>query len=330
MKLQQHHSFSRYTSSTAIVGLGNQARTWALNLQDSGRDFKVILRSTSSQKEWALNHSISLIDSEDVGNLSTISSFILLIPDHEQTSFLQDLQKKLSFSPHDLSRRIIYAHGYSYVQGQHQQLFPEWSHLLLAPKSIAQEMRQDYLRHKAIAGVYSLEGSHYPEEDKIFLLTLAKDLGMTWGPFPCGFEEEMKADLFSEQGLLCTLLPYAAKTCFDFLIKKGITPELAYLECWHEMKLIAQTLAERGPQAFFSLISPNAFLGSEKYHHFLMQGLEEKYQVLWNNLENKSFFLDVHQQSEHMTEQKQQSQDYWSQEPLNKVFHQMNNQDSSL
>ena len=41
-------------------------------------------------------------------------------------------------------------------------------------------------------------------------------------------EEEAKADLFSEQSLLCSVLPYAGLSCYNKLREKGVSKEMAY------------------------------------------------------------------------------------------------------
>ena len=104
------------------------------------------------------------------------------------------------------------------------------------------------------------------ERSQIEALTLktARALGITWGPYHVGVKQEMEADLFSEQAVLCSVIPEACRISFNMLLAKGIPPELAYFELWHEVGLIVRTMVEKGPEAFFHLISPNALIGAEK------------------------------------------------------------------
>jgi ketol-acid reductoisomerase len=75
---------------------------------------------------------------------------------------------------------------------------------------------------------------------------------------------------------------------------KGISPEVAYFECWYEMRLIANTLLEKGPLDFFELISPNALIGAAQESNKLISGdLREKFEAIMENIENKGFYQQV-------------------------------------
>jgi ketol-acid reductoisomerase len=108
------------------------------------------------------------------------------------------------------------------------------------------------------------------------------------------FKNETYADLFSEQSILCSLLPYASEMIFNKLVDKGIEKELAYFESWYEVKLIADTLMKIGPQKFFDLISPNALLGSKKGKDFLLDShFQSQLNKLLDNIYSEDFFKEV-------------------------------------
>jgi ketol-acid reductoisomerase len=238
--------------NTLIIGLGNQAKAWALNLRDSGHDVALYLRPNSKSLSLAKELGFDPISKEEI---KIFNSIALLTPDDTHLNVLNELNEYISEDT-----IILYAHGYSMVQDKLDKKFPRFRHVLFAPKAIASELRYQYETKGKLGAVYSLEKTDESLWDS--LSDFSSKLGITSGPYRTSFENETYADLFSEQTLLCTLLPYASNMVFKKLREKGIEKEVAYFEAWYEVKLIADTLIKIGPEAFFELISPNALLGA--------------------------------------------------------------------
>lgn len=242
-----------------IIGFGNQAKAWSQNLKDSGFPIRVGLKPKSPSIELAqeLGFDVVEIGSEE---FYKDQAFALLTPDQSHHDFMQEhgplFQKGTA---------ILYAHGFSLVKSEFHKKYPHLQHILYAPKSIGSELRRQFELKGKLGAVYSLE--HYQGNTEAFekwLLNLALAMGINMGPFKATFKSETQADLYSEQGLLCSLIPYAAGEMFQHLVETGIEPELAYFECWHELKLIVNAMVDKGPEGFFDLISPNALVGAEK------------------------------------------------------------------
>jgi ketol-acid reductoisomerase len=60
------------------------------------------------------------------------------------------------------------------------------------------------------------------------------------------FREECETDLFGEQTVLCGGLVELIKNGFETLVEAGYSPEMAYFECLHEVKLIVDLIYEGG------------------------------------------------------------------------------------
>src|SRR3546814_6980340 len=60
------------------------------------------------------------------------------------------------------------------------------------------------------------------------------------------FKEETETDLFGEQALLCGGAVELIKAGFETLVEAGYAPEMAYVECLHELKLIVDLIYEGG------------------------------------------------------------------------------------
>jgi ketol-acid reductoisomerase len=82
------------------------------------------------------------------------------------------------------------------------------------------------------------------------------------GPlWPTTVREETEVDLFGEQAVLCGGLNALVVAAFETLTAAGYAPEIAYLECVHQLKYLADLLHERGPTGFRRGISGTALYG---------------------------------------------------------------------
>src|SRR6185503_7863319 len=73
--------------------------------------------------------------------------------------------------------------------------------------------------------------------------------------------EETEVDLFGEQTVLCGGMNALVVAAFETLVANGYSPEIAYLECVHQLKYLADLLHARGPAGFRSGISGTALYG---------------------------------------------------------------------
>ncbi len=299
------------TPTLYIVGLGSQALAWALNLRDSGYRVIIGLRSESSSKERAqqLGFETQLLKGEFFAKAEVEDEkklIALLIPDHEMLSFFKDNE-----AAHAGHCEYILAHGASYPE-----LLASYSNLkigLLAPKAIASEVRFRFETGGALGAAISrgtLSESVYQR-----LPHICQAMGINAGPFVVSIKDETAADLFSEQSLLCGLLPYALRASFETLVNKGIPEELAFMECWVEGELIMKTLCEKGPMAFFSLISPAALAGAGKASKLLIdQDFKTKLEKLWQEIDSDEFIKEVHRTD--MNKLRNEIKSDWENSPL--------------
>jgi ketol-acid reductoisomerase len=301
-----------------IIGFGNQAKAWSQNLKDSGFPIRVALMpgSASFSKAQALGLETVEIGSQD---FFQDKAFVLLTPDHTHESFLHQFGNQ--FNP---GSYILYNHGFSLTKGAFHQSYPGLNHVLFAVKAIGKEIRTQFLVQGKLGAVYSLE---HLKNDKLQFQHWLKDmslaLGITMGIFQTTFEHETQADLYSEQGLLCSLIPYTASEMFNHLTENGIEPELAYLECWHELKLIVNAMVDMGPEGFYDLISPNALIGSEKgYERLMTTGLKSNLKSLLTEIQNKTF--DAELEKANLPELREKIRSRWSKSPLMKTHKELN------
>ncbi len=297
-----------------IIGFGNQAKSWALNLKDSAFPIRVALKTESPSVNLAreLGFEVVAIGSAE---FYTDSAFALLIPDQTHDDFM--ITHGHLFNKGSV---ILYAHGFSLLKYGLEKKFPHLQHVLYAPKSIGSELRVQFKLKGKLGAVYSLE--HYQGDSTHFekwLLKLARAMGINMGPFKTNFKHETQADLYSEQGLLCSLIPYAAGEMFHHLVETGIEPELAYFECWHELKLIVNAMVDKGPEFFFDLISPNALIGSEKgYRRLFTPQFNNNLRSLLTDIQNGTFDTEIDKTN--VEETRKIIRDRWHKSSLMKTF----------
>lgn len=299
--------------SLTIIGFGNQAKTWALNLKDSGYEIFIGLRPNSNSKALAEDLGLNVFELSP-GCYSPTADIAMLTPDSTHIEIVEQIQNKKGCN-------FIFAHGHSlYFEGLSKK-FSELNLLLLAPKAIASEMRLQYELNGPIGAVYSVELSKFEEESLLKLRGLAKDLGVK-SFHETTIEMETKADLFSEQTLLCSILPYGALHSFNKLVEKGVNEETAYFECWHEVKLIADAMVKMGPAKFFDLISPNALVGSELGRQAIFdQDFSDKLEKIYEDINNWNFQNRLSQTD--VAGLKDSVSQMWKSEKLNQVHERM-------
>lgn len=298
-----------------IIGFGSQAQAWAHNFTLSERSFVIALRreSTSLKKVQELGYQAIELGPD----LNQYHDFAMLLPDHVQSEVL------LTIAPHlREGARIVYAHGWSLTRNKLIEQHPHFSHLLFAPKAIASAIRSASQGINKFRVVIGMEFSKSIEFDHQWMEQLARDLFAQLPFIQSSAKEEMTADLFSEQSLLCSLLPYGALHSFNFLIKKGISPEVAYIECWSEVKLIADAMMAKGPAGLFELISPNALAGGEKARKLVFNNQYEDYlSKLYSDIENGHFFQEIDDLD--MAKVRQEVLSSWQKEAINAMHNKM-------
>lgn len=294
-------------NAVVIVGFGSQARAWAFNLRDSKVPLKIALKKNSASFSNAQSLGFECIElGTDI--LKNYHQFLVLIPDDKHLEFFQTNEKYFTSGSH-----FIYAHGFSLSKERLHEKYAGFAHSLLAPKAIASEVRFQYETKGKIGAAFYAQNTERETELKL----LAKNVGFT-ALYKSHFEEECMADLFSEQSLLCSLIPYGALKSYNLLRKNGISAEVAFMECYLELKSISAAFVNLGPEAFFKLISPNALIGSQKGRHLLMgEAFDKALEQILIDIKNKQFYKEVETDADVL---RQNVLAEWKSEELSQTF----------
>jgi ketol-acid reductoisomerase len=225
--------------TVAILGYGSQGHAHAQNLRDSGVKVIVGQRPGGANYELAVSHGFEPMPIEEATKKSDIVN--ILLPDEVQgDTYRNHIRDHLS--PGNV---LMCSHGFNVHFGQIEA--PKGVDLLLvAPKGPGHLVRSEFV---AGGGVPCLIATSEGASDATFKIGLAyaKGIGGTrGGVIHTTFAEETETDLFGEQAVLCGGVSALVKAGFETLVEAGYQPEMAYLECMHELKLIVDLFYQGG------------------------------------------------------------------------------------
>jgi ketol-acid reductoisomerase len=238
----------------AIIGYGSQGAAQAQNLRDSGLRVVVGLRADSPRRAAAHAAGLAVADIPAAVRAATV--VVLLTPDEIMGAlFAQEIQ------PHVAPGAYLgFAHGFAIHYGRIVAP-PATNVFLVAPKGIGPMVRAQYVAGRGVPALFAVQQD--PSGDtRSVALAYAAALGCgRAGVLETTFREETETDLFSEQAVLCGGLTALIRAGFDTLVSAGYAPEVAYFECLHEVKLIADLLHTRGIAGMRAVISNTAKFG---------------------------------------------------------------------
>ena len=295
----------------AIIGFGSQAKAWALNLRDSGLEVTLLLKDNSPSFNQAsrLGFKVKCLSE----NHFSFKLVLLLIPDDQHIPFFQSYATNFHEKTH-----FIYAHGFSLTKFKIKEVYSQFYHSLLAPKAIASEVRFQFETKGKLGAAYSPANDSFHDE----VVNLAQAVGIQ-ALYQAQIEEETRADLFSEQSLLCSILPYLSLNSYNILRKNGIGKEVAFMECFLELKSISKAFVSLGPEEFFKLISPNALIGSQKGRKLLLGSeFNHNLEKLMSDINDGSFYKEVEIDP---TTLRHQVLSQWQKEELTQTFRDLKN-----
>ncbi|BFH16117.1 ketol-acid reductoisomerase [Paenibacillus melissococcoides] len=237
----------------AVIGYGSQGHAQAQNLRDSGLQVVIGLREGKSADK-ARNDGFEVVS---VGEATSRADVVqILMPDETQASvYHAEIAPNLK-----KGAALMFSHGFNVHFGQ--IVAPKENDVLLvAPKSPGHLVRRTYVEGFGVPGLIAIE-QDATGNAKAIGLAYAKGIGCTRaGVIETSFKEETETDLFGEQAVLCGGVSALIKAGFETLVEAGYSPEMAYFECLHEMKLIVDLIYEGGLATMRDSISNTAEYG---------------------------------------------------------------------
>ncbi|WRS27050.1 ketol-acid reductoisomerase [Oscillospiraceae bacterium MB08-C2-2] len=225
--------------TVAIIGYGSQGHAHAQNLHESGVKVVVGLRSDSPRCEQVKKDGLTVMETAAAAKAADM--IMMLTPDE----VMPDIYKESVLPGLEEGNILAFAHGFSI---HFNQIVPPSNVdvVMIAPKGPGHTVRSQYQEGKGVPSLIAIQ-QDASGRARDFALAYACGIGAgRAGIIETTFKEETETDLFGEQAVLCGGVTELMKAGFDTLVEAGYSPEMAYFECVHEMKLIVDLINSGG------------------------------------------------------------------------------------
>ena len=238
----------------AVIGFGSQGHAHALNLKESG--VKVIIGLYPSSKSIAVakEQGFTVVDTAEAVKKADV--IFVAVPDTKIPAVYE-----ADIKPHLVKgKTLLFSHGFAV---HYKTIVPpaDVDVILVAPKGPGHIVRRQFTEGKGVPALIAIFQNPSKKAKKI-ALAWAKGIGGTRaGVLETDFKEETETDLFGEQTVLCGGCTALVQAGFEVLVEAGYSPEMAYFECLHELKLIVDLMNEKGIAGMRFSISETAKWG---------------------------------------------------------------------
>lgn len=239
----------------AVVGYGNQGRSQALNMRDSGVENVIVGSVRDSSWEQAEADGFEALPIRQACERADI--IFLLLPDEIAPEVYEaEVEPALG-----IGKTLNFASGYNVTFGHIDP--PEGTDVtMVAPRMVGDPLRRLYEAGKGAPCFVDVwrDASGEAWQD---CLALAKAVGCTRaGALPVTFQQETQMDLIAEQGVW-PLIWGVLYSAFEVEVEAGLPPEAAVLELYAsgEPAEMLEMAASRGLVEQFALHSRTSQYG---------------------------------------------------------------------
>jgi ketol-acid reductoisomerase len=234
----------------AIVGYGNQGGPQARMLRRSGVRVLVGARPGGVSEKRARADEFPVSSPRDA--VAAANTIGILVPDEA----VPELWSEIAGAVRQRST-IVFAHGFSLLYGQ-LKFASSLDVVLVSPAGPGRLL-------EPAPGRTPLAAYLAVHQDGTGSAWVRSESWAGWiGCSPLWrttVAEETEVDLFGEQAVLCGGMNALVRAAFETLTARGYAPEIAYLECVHQLKHLADLLHERGIAGLRESISGTALFG---------------------------------------------------------------------
>ncbi len=238
----------------AVLGFGSQGHAHALNLKESGAKVIIGLYEGSKSIAVAKDKGFEVFTTAEAVKRADV--IFVGLPDTKQAAaYEKDIAPNLT-----KGKTLLFSHGFSI---HFKTIVPpkDVDVILVAPKGPGHIVRRQFTEGKGVPALIAIYQNPSKKARKT-ALAWAKGVGGTRaGVLETTFKEETETDLFGEQTVLCGGASALVQAGFEVLTEAGYSPEMAYFECLHELKLIVDLMNESGIAGMRFSISETAKWG---------------------------------------------------------------------
>ncbi|HEX6278890.1 MAG TPA: ketol-acid reductoisomerase [Pyrinomonadaceae bacterium] len=242
------------TKRIAVIGYGSQGHAHANNLKDSGHD--VIVGLPQDSKSWKKAEEAGLEVTFTAEAAEKADVIMMVVPDEKApTIYRNEIEPALT-----PGKYLAFAHGFG-IHFKKIEPPADVNVFMVAPKGPGHLVRSEYARGRGVPCLMAVHQDVSGDAAKVGLAYASAIGGGRAGIIETTFKEETETDLFGEQAVLCGGLTSLIQAGFETLTEAGYSPEMAYFECLHEMKLIVDLMYEGGIENMRYSISNTAEYG---------------------------------------------------------------------
>jgi ketol-acid reductoisomerase len=242
-------------ATVAVLGYGNQGHAHAQNLRDSGTRVVIGARPGGAGAQAARRDGFPVMDIALACAGADVVA--ILLPDEIQPAVFE---KEIASSLRP-GAALVFGHGFAVAFGG-IRVPAGHDVLLVAPKAQGHFLRRSFVEGSGVPCLVAV-GADASGDALQKALSYASRIGcLGAGAIETTFREEAVTDLFGEQAVLCGGVPELVKAAFDTLVARGYSPEVAYIECLQELKIISDLMYEGGLHSMRERISRTAAWGS--------------------------------------------------------------------
>ena len=237
----------------AVLGFGSQGHAHALNLKDSGLTVIIGLYEGSKSIAVAREKGFEVVPTAEAVKRADV--IMVALPDTKQAAaYAKDIAPNLT-----KGKTLLFSHGFA-IHFKTVVVPKNVNVIMVAPKGPGHIVRRQYTEGKGVPALIAVHQGGTAA--KKVALAWAKGIGGTRaGVIETDFKEETETDLFGEQTVLCGGCTALVKAGYEVLVEAGYSPEMAYFECLHELKLIVDLMNEKGIAGMRFSISETAKWG---------------------------------------------------------------------
>jgi ketol-acid reductoisomerase len=240
-------------ATVAVLGFGNQGEAQALNLRDAG--LTVVVGARPGGAGEARARAAGFATSAPAAAARDAKVCAVLLPDEVTPSLWPGIAAGLR-----PDAGLVFAHGFNLLYAD--LAFPAPADVVLvSPTGPGRVLRDVFVRGEGLPAYLAVHrdgsGGAWALAES-YATALGCRRARLWRTT---VREETEVDLFGEQAVLCGGMNALVTTAFEVLVAKGYSPEMAYLECVHQLKYLADLLHERGVAGMRQGISGTARFG---------------------------------------------------------------------
>ena len=225
--------------TVAVIGYGSQGHAHANNLRDSGVNVIIGLRKGGSS--WPKAEAAGFKVMEPRAAAKAADVVMMLVPDELAAELYQS---EVAEGMTD-GKYLAFAHGFN-IHFKGIVPAPGLNVFMVAPKGPGHLVRSEFQKGRGVPCLLAIHQDPSGTTRQVGL-AYAKAIGGTRAAvLETTFKEETETDLFGEQSVLCGGITELIRAGYETLVEAGYSPEMAYFECLHEVKLIVDLIYEGG------------------------------------------------------------------------------------